>query len=89
MKNVYLFLVNDRINKTYESKYKYLHQNQQSFITSYDIYNTMIHLIYGDKYDTNINNGIKSINGESLFYKINSKIRSPKLYRDLVKHICV
>ena len=86
---MFFLIVNDRINQTYESQYKYLHQNQQSFITAYDIYNTMIHIIYGDKFDTNITNGIKSINGESLFNKINSKIRSPKLYKDMAKHICV
>ena len=86
---MFFLIVNDRINQTYESQYKYLHQNQQSFITAYDIYNTMIHIIYGDKFDTNITNGIKSINGESIFNKINSKIRSPKLYKDMAKGICV
>ena len=86
---MFFLIVNDRINQTYESQYKYLHQNQQSFITAYDIYNTMIQLIYGDKYDINITNGIKSINGENLFNKINSKIRSPKLYKDMAKGICV
>ena len=52
-------IINDRKNVTYNKQYTYIHQNQQTFITAYDIYNTIGHLIYGDKYIT-INN--KTIN---------------------------
>lgn len=38
-------LINDRKNVTYESQYKYLNNNQQTFITGFDIYNTKIHII--------------------------------------------
>ena len=87
--SMFYLILNDRKNQTYESQYKYLHKNQQSFITGYDIYNTIIHLIYGDKFGTNITNGIKSDKGESLFNIINSKIRSPKIYNPMNQYVCV
>ena len=65
-------IINDRKNASYEDQYKYIHENQQTFISSYDIYNTIGNLIFGDKYiyiknkteeiDTN-----KSQYGKSLF----------------------
>ena len=82
-------IVNDRKNETYESQYKYLYQNQQTFISAFDIYNTMIHLIFGDKFGTNSTNKIKSKYGESLFTKINQKLRSPKLYRFMTESVCI
>ena len=42
---ILFILINDRKNVTYESQYKYLNKNQQSFIISFDIYNTKIHII--------------------------------------------
>ena len=81
-------LINDRKNVTYESQYKYLNNNQQTFITGFDIYNTMIHIIYGDKYDTNETETIKSKYGESLFNQINAKKRKPNLYKNMTKSIC-
>ena len=86
---MFYLIVNDRKNQTYESQYEYLYKNQQSFITGYDIYNTIIHLIYGDKFGTNITNDIKSDKGESLFNIINSKIRSPKIYNPMYQYVCV
>ena len=47
---MFYVIINDRKNITYEKQYKYIHQNQQTLITAYDIYNTIGHLIYGDKY---------------------------------------
>jgi hypothetical protein len=86
-------IVNDRKNVTYNKQYSYLHQNQQTFITAYDIYNTISHLIYGDKYFT-INN--KTINydypkselGKSLFTYINPKERSSKIYESMHYYVC-
>ena len=81
-------IVNDRKNISYEEQYKYLHENQQTFITAFDIYNTFGHLILGDKYidiknKTNSHDTIKSEYGISLFDKINPKIRFPKLYANI------
>ena len=64
---MFYILVNDRNNLSYESQYKYMHQNQQTFITGFDIYNTLIHLIYGDKYGMNETNESISKYGKSCF----------------------
>ena len=82
-------IVNDRKNQSYESQYQYLYQNQQTFITGFDIYNTIIHLIYGEEYGKNVTKNIISPIGISLFKKINRKKRSPKRYISMVKDVCV
>ena len=82
-------IVNDRKNQSYESQYQYLHQNQQTFITGFDIYNTIIHLIYGEEYGKNVTKNIISSIGISLFNKINQKKRSPKRYISMIKDVCV
>ena len=81
-------IINDRKNTSYEEQYKYLYENQQTFITSYDIYNTIENLIYGDGYNkiknkTEDNDTPKSQYGNSLFDKINQKIRTPKYYNNI------
>ena len=43
-------IINDRKNIGYHEQYFYIQENQQNFITDYDIYNTINHLLYGDKY---------------------------------------
>ena len=70
----------------YEEQYEFIHKNQQTLITAYDIYNTIGHLIYGDKYKlirnkTRLKDSPKSPLGISLFNKINQKSRKPKLYK--------
>ena len=89
-------LINDRNNTSYEEQYKYIHENQQTFISSYDIYNTIGNLIFGDEYiniknKTEENDTTKSQYGKSLFDKINQKIRTPKFYSkigEMVDFIC-
>ena len=79
-------IINDRKNLSYEEQYKNIYENQQTFITSYDIYNTIGNLIFGDKY-INIKNKTKNHDtpkspyGKSLFDKINQKVRNPELYQ--------
>ena len=89
-------IINDRKNISYEEQYKNIYENQQTFITSYDIYNTIGNLIFGDKYN-NIKNKTKkhdtpkSPYGKSLFEKINQKSRNPKLYKNvgpMTKKVC-
>ena len=81
-------IINDRKNITYEEQYGNIYINQQNFITSYDIYNTIGNIAYGDNY-VNIKNKTtkidtaKSENGISLFDKINSKERRPHKYYHL------
>ena len=87
-------LINDRKNITYEMQYKNIFENQQTFITGYDIYNTIIHLIYGDKYQYNnkkriLKNIFISPKGISLFNKIDAKERSPKNYFPMEVNTCI
>jgi len=93
-------IINDRENISYEEQYKYLNENQQAFISSYDIYNTIGNLIFGDEYyiiknKTEENDTPKSRYGTSLFDKINQKIRKPQFYNNfgingsvMVDYIC-
>ena len=86
---MFYLLVNDRKNVSYESQYKYLYQNQQTFITGFDIYDTIINLIYGDKYGTIVTNDIISIKGKSLFSEINQMNRNPKNYSQMDTYSCI
>ena len=74
-------IINDRKNISYETQYYYLQQNQQTFITAFDIYNTVNHLLYGDNY--------KSSLGTSLFEKIDQKFRKSKNYVNMSHYFCV
>ena len=89
-------IINDRKNISYEEQYKYIHENQQTFISSYDIYNTIGNLIFGDEYNkiknkTENYDTPKSQYGKSLFEKINQKIRNPVFYNNtgvMADYIC-
>ena len=85
----FFIIINDRKNISYEQQYKYINENQQTFITAFDIYNTIGNLIYGDEYFHILNktieqNTIKSPLGTSLFNKINQNERyaNSKKYTD-------
>lgn len=89
-----LFIIlNDRKNIDYNQQYNNIKINQQTFITGFDIYNTIGHIIYGDSY-TNIPNKTechdtpKSPFGQSLFEKIDAKNRNPKDYKGMKTNIC-
>ena len=86
-------LINDRKNISYKEQYKYLYENQQTFITAFDIFNTIENLIYGDNYlsikKKNFKNSPKIKYGASLFTKINKKYRSSKRYNPMNKNVCI
>ena len=87
-------LVNDRKNVSYYDQYYYLHENQQTFVTGYDFYNTIGHLLYGDTYKDIQNKTIeqdtaKSPLGESLFNYIDPKKRHPKNYESMDTNVCI
>ena len=42
---MFFILVNDWENIFYETQYKYLNENQKTFITSFDIYSTILNLL--------------------------------------------
>ena len=87
-------LVNDRKNMTYNQQYLYIHKNQQTFITAFDIYNTINHLLYGDQY-INIKNKTdyidtpKSPLGQSLFNDIEQSQRSSNKYEYMDHSVCI
>ena len=86
-------IINDRKNYNYERQYKEIYDNQQAFITGYDIYNTIGNIIYGDRYiyiknKTSEKDTPKSKEGKSLFDEINKKERYPGLYSNMVSNIC-
>ena len=87
-------LINDRKNISYNQQYLYIHKNQQTFITAYDIYNTINHLLYGDQY-ISIKNKTDSIDtpkspfGQSLFYYIDQKQRSSRNYEYMDNSACI
>ena len=87
-------IINDRKNTSYNEQYFYLRENQQTFITAYDIYNTINHLLYGDKYKyilnlTDENPTPKSPLGISLFEKIDQKLRKSENYEFMSHKICI
>ena len=86
-------IVNDRKNISYYEQYSNIYENQQSFITAYDIYNTIVHLLYGNKYSSiknkTINNdGPISPFGKSLFTKMNKKNRTSKNFIKMFHYVC-
>ena len=93
---MFYMIVNDKKNISYNEQYQYIHENQQILITAYDIYNTIGHIIYGDKYKdinakTALNDTHKSEYGSSLFEEIeDGKKRTSKKYSkiDVIYNIC-
>ena len=86
-------IINDRKNVDYNRQYYNIQNNQQTFITGYDIYNTICHIIYGDNYinipnKENFHDTPRSPKGKSLFEEINQKERHPKNYENMEIDIC-
>ena len=87
-------IINDRKNISYKEQYLNINKNQQTFITAFDIYNTVNHLLYGDKYKfiknlTDENPTPKSSLGKSLFEYIDQKYRKSKNYEFMNNNICI
>ena len=82
-------IINDRKGVSYEEQYEHMRENQQTFLTGFDIYNTLVNIVFGDKYNVmKANEGEQqeayiSKNGISLFDKINPMTRSPKVYNEI------
>ena len=84
-----LFFVIPNNKKLYkDGLYDIIHENQQTFITPYDIHDTLIHLAYGtDKPDPQA----YSTHGNSLLVELNKMERyceSPKLNLEISKSDC-
>ena len=82
----------DKEDQNYTQQYFNIYENQQKFITAYDIYNTLCFLMLGNSYfnnnDKKINYIFKSKYGFNLFESINQK-GSPKMYYKMEKTICI
>ena len=82
-----LFLIIPNNNKLYNKNlYENIKYNQQLFITPYDIYETLIHIAFGEKEYRAFN---YKKHGKSLFTKLNYKVRycNSSLYGGEIK-IC-
>ena len=79
---IFLLIIPDKKNVSYVEQYSEILKNQQTFITPFDIYYTIRHIIYGDKYTQNLLKEQNNENnkGESLFNYINPKERNCKKY---------
>ena len=62
-----------------------IYNNEQKFITGYDIYETLYHIIYGNGY---IKQDICPKKRKSLFGYINETIRNCNLYKEIKKSNC-
>ena len=87
-------IINDNKKKDYNQQYFNIHENQQTFITGFDIYNTIANIIYGDDYEKipykkKSHDTPKSKKGKSLFEKINQKERNPRNYTFMRTDICI
>ena len=87
-------IINDRKNISFNKQYLYMRENQQTFITAYDIYNTVNHLLYGERYKyiknlSDENPTPKSPFGISLFEKIDQKFRKSKNYEFMDYYVCI
>ena len=89
---MFFMMIADKVNQTYYQQYHNIFENQQKFITAYDIYNTICYLMLGNIYFKKKNPKSKYIfqsrYGINLFQKINKK-RSPKNYKAMEKSVCI
>ena len=77
---IFIILIPDQRNISYNEQFSEIFKNQQNLITSFDIYYTIRHIIYGEKYKDLPLNGNKN-EGESLFKYINPKKRTCNIYK--------
>ena len=78
---------NEKLYK--DNLYEKIKSNQQTFITPFDIYNTLIHLAYGENKEEYKKKAVSY--GGSLFSKLNYKIRickSNKLKPSIINKFC-
>ena len=91
---MFFVIINDRKDISYSEQYSNIYDNQQAFITAYDIYNTIAHLIYGNNYEkiqerTTDSDTPKTPEGKSLFEKIDKKNRKSRNYKNMNHRVCV
>ena len=85
---IFLLLVPDKKNLSYYEQFSQIINNQQILITPFDIYYTIRHIIFGDKYKKNLLKEQKN-EGESLFKYINPKERKCNKYERMGNCQCI
>ena len=92
-----IFILSDNKDKTYEEQYRNIYQNQQTFITTYDIYHSLKHIINSEDTPITIKNIEKNgqifnpkkhFIGTSLFNYIDKNERICSNYIDIDECIC-
>ena len=76
---IFILIVPDKKNESYEKQYSQILQNQQTLITPFDIYYTIRDIILGNEYKKDLLKEQKN-EGESLFKYINPKERNCTKY---------
>ena len=84
---LFFLIVPDKKNYTYEQQYREIIKNQQTLITSFDIFYTLRYIIYHEDYKKFNLNGNNN-DGEYLFKKIDPKERTCKKYQQMDKSTC-
>ena len=79
---LFILIVPDKKNKKYEEQYSEILKNQQTLVTSFDIFYTLRYILYDEQYKTLPLNGNKN-DGEYLFKYINPKERVCKKYKQM------
>ena len=81
---IFILIIPDIKNCTYESQYLEISKNQQNFITAFDIYYTIRNILYGEDYKKRLPSYIDKENGESLFKYINPQTRICNKYKKML-----
>ena len=77
--NLFIIINSDRLFNEQRDVFKIFNENimenQQSIVTPYDIYNTLVHIIYG-----NVPNTLYTRRGTSFFFKMNNSVRNCQFF---------
>lgn len=84
---IFIMIISDNKNYTYNEQYYNINKNQQNLITPFDIYYTLKHILYGEKYKIKNYNTLK-MDGQSLFKYINPKERICNKYKIINRQTC-
>ena len=85
---IFIILIPDIKNQTFEEQYSEIYKNQQTLITPFDIYYTIRDIIYGKRYKDNLLTE-QNNEGESLFKYINTKERNCSKYKNINGCKCI
>ena len=85
---VFILIIPDIQNTTYENQFSEISKNQQNLITGFDIYYTIRHILFGEKYKK-VPSYIDKENGESLFKYINPRTRTCSKYKKMAICKCI